>query len=116
MWVPPRVTSALPVPCASTRQGHKRQLEGRYSTVSELDQRFDDPPRSFSPVPIWWWSGEKLDAQLDLGRVRGTAEVHVNGEAVGVRIWSPYTFDVTNHLRPGENELQVWVYNTLGPY
>jgi len=53
---------------------------------------------------------------LDLGRVRGTAEVHVNGEAVGVRIWSPYTFDVTNHLRPGENELQVWVYNTLGPY
>src|SRR5256885_8941204 len=51
MWVPPRVTSGLPVPCASTRQGHKRQLEGRYSTVSELDQRFDDPPRSFSPVP-----------------------------------------------------------------
>jgi hypothetical protein len=53
---------------------------------------------------------------LDLGRVRGTAEVHVNGELVGVRIWSPYTFDLTDHLRPGENDLHISVYNTLGPY
>ena len=53
---------------------------------------------------------------LDLGRVRGTAEVHVNGESVGVRIWSPYVFDLTDHLRPGENELHISVYNTLGPY
>src|SRR5439155_25016567 len=53
---------------------------------------------------------------LDLGRVRGTAEVHVNGEPVGVRIWSPYTLDLTDHLRPGENVLRVSVYNTLGPY
>jgi len=53
---------------------------------------------------------------LDLGHVRGTAEVHVNGELVGVRIWSPYVFDLTDHLRPGENELLVTVYNTLGPY
>ncbi len=53
---------------------------------------------------------------LDLGRVRGTAEVHVNGELIGVRIWSPYVFDLTGHLRPGENELHVTVYNTLGPY
>ena len=30
--------------------------------LADLDKRFDDPPRSFSPVPIWWWSGEKLDA------------------------------------------------------
>src|SRR5260370_20075001 len=53
---------------------------------------------------------------LDLGRVRGTAEVHVNGEIIGVRIWSPYVFDLTDHLHPGENELHVKVYNTLGPY
>jgi hypothetical protein len=53
---------------------------------------------------------------LDLGRVHGTAEVHVNGQPVGVRIWSPYTFDLTDHLRPGENDLHISVYNTLGPY
>jgi hypothetical protein len=53
---------------------------------------------------------------LDLGRVRGTAEVHMNGVLVGVRIWSPYTFDLTDHLCPGENDVQIVVYNTLGPY
>ena len=30
---------------------------------TELEKRFDDPPRSFSPVPIWWWSGERLDPE-----------------------------------------------------
>ncbi len=30
---------------------------------TELEKRFDDPPRGFSPVPIWWWSGERLDPE-----------------------------------------------------
>src|SRR5919202_723955 len=30
---------------------------------TELEKRFDDPPRSFSPAPIWWWSGERLDPE-----------------------------------------------------
>lgn len=53
---------------------------------------------------------------LDLGRVRGTAEAWVNGVQVGVRIWAPYVFDVTGLVRSGENELEVLVMNTLGPY
>ncbi len=53
---------------------------------------------------------------LDLGRVRGTAQVRVNGESSGVRLWSPYTYDLTTQLRDGPNELEVEVYNTLGPY
>ena len=67
-----------------------------------------------------WYVGRQTEPAprtlLDLGRVRGTAEVHVNEELIGVRIWSPYVFDLTDHLRPGENELHVTVYNTLGPY
>jgi hypothetical protein len=120
----------------------------------DLDRRFDDPPRSFSPVPIWWWSGEKLDAQRLLWQLERFAEGGVynllimnlapagplygcdaddppyfsqewwtifrgvckDARALGVRIWSPYTFDLTDHLRPGENALHVSVYNTLGPY
>ena len=57
-----------------------------------------------------------IRTRLDLGRVRGTAEVHLNGKRVGERIWSPYTFDLTDHLRSRENALHVSVYNTLGPY
>jgi hypothetical protein len=60
--------------------------------------------------------GERTRPLLDLGRVRGTAEVLINGALVGVRIWSPYAFDLSGLLSPGENELEVRVFNTLGPY
>lgn len=65
----------------------------------------------------WTGAGERgTRLLLDLGRVRGTAEVLVGGTPVGVRIWSPYTFDLTGHLFPGENDLEVRVFNTAGPY
>lgn len=65
----------------------------------------------------WTATGEEgTRFLLDLGRVRGTAEVLVNGVSTGVRIWSKYTFDLTGHLSPGENDLEVRVFNTLGPY
>lgn len=51
---------------------------------------------------------------LDLGRVRGTAEVTVNGRPCGVRVCSPYTFDV--RLEEGSNVLDILVLGTLGPY
>jgi hypothetical protein len=60
--------------------------------------------------------GEGSRLLLDLGRVRGTAEAVVNGVSTGVRIWSPYTFDLTGHLSSGENDLEVRVFNTVGPY
>jgi hypothetical protein len=53
---------------------------------------------------------------LDLGKVRGTAEVRVNGSVAGVRVLSPYVFDLTDLLTSGENELEVLVLGTLGPY
>ncbi|MBI2941012.1 MAG: hypothetical protein HYY04_11310 [Chloroflexi bacterium] len=73
---------------------------------------------------------------LDLGRVRGTAEVSVNGQPCGVRLWHPYRFDITAALHDGgtaltpspsptgrggsesgrENELEITVFNTLGPH
>jgi hypothetical protein len=65
----------------------------------------------------WRASGsEAARLQLDLGRVRGTAEVLINGTSAGVRIWSPYVFDLTGLLTPGDNDLEVLVFNTLGPY
>ncbi|MFJ2439535.1 hypothetical protein ACIOWG_03525 [Streptomyces sp. NPDC087658] len=52
---------------------------------------------------------------LDLGRVRGTAEVSVDGVAAGVRVCSPYTFDVTD-AGPGAHTVEVTVFGTLAPY
>jgi hypothetical protein len=53
---------------------------------------------------------------LDLGRVRGTAEVTVNGQPCGVRVWSSYRFDITAAAQPGQNTVEVLVCNTLAPY
>lgn len=53
---------------------------------------------------------------LDLGLVRGTAELRVNGRAAGCRIWSPYRFDVSGLFDVDENVVEVDVYNTLAPY
>ena len=54
--------------------------------------------------------------ELDLGRVRGCADVSVNGKACGVRIWHPYRFDITKAVQEGENTIEMRVYNTLGPH
>ncbi|MGW0480633.1 hypothetical protein [Nonomuraea sp. NPDC003214] len=59
-------------------------------------------------------TGSAGPARLDLGRVRGTAEVTVNGRPCGVRVCSPYTFDVA--LDEGDNTLEILVLGTLGPY
>jgi len=50
--------------------------------------------------------------RLDLGSVRFYAEVWVNGRCAGTRIWEPYTVDITDSLRPGDNEIVVVVANT----
>ncbi|ADB35644.1 hypothetical protein Kfla_6652 [Kribbella flavida DSM 17836] len=53
--------------------------------------------------------------QLDLGRVRGTAEVLVDGQSVGLRFCSPYVFDLGGPPA-GEHTLDVEVFGTLAPY
>jgi hypothetical protein len=50
---------------------------------------------------------------LDLGFVRGTAELLVDGESVGVRVCSPYRFEFA--AAPG-SMMEVLVMNTLGPH
>ena len=50
---------------------------------------------------------------LDLGYVDSTAELRLNGEKLGTRICPPYLFDISGHVRDGENELEVIVSNTL---
>ena len=40
--------------------GHKRLMSD--VDFKTLIAEFVAPPREFSPAPIWWWSGEKLEA------------------------------------------------------
>jgi hypothetical protein len=53
---------------------------------------------------------------LDLGDVRGTADVRVNGTLAARLVWGPWRAELTDHLRPGENEIEVVVRGTLAGY
>jgi hypothetical protein len=59
---------------------------------------------------------EDAHVRLDLGEVRGTAEVLVDGESAGVRVCSPYAFDLTGRIPRAGATLEVLVLNTLGPH
>jgi len=50
---------------------------------------------------------------LDLGKVCHAAEVWVNGQPCGARLWGPYVFDIGKAMRPGNNEIRVRVANLV---
>jgi hypothetical protein len=51
---------------------------------------------------------------LDLGRVVASAELHINGKPSIVKSVPPWKFDLTGKLQPGNNRIEILVYNTLG--
>ncbi|MBN1880701.1 MAG: hypothetical protein JW885_00895 [Deltaproteobacteria bacterium] len=51
-------------------------------------------------------------AVLHMEDVRETVEITVNGESAGVRLWPPYSMDVTKFLKTGENSITLSVSNT----
>ncbi len=50
---------------------------------------------------------------LDLGKVVATAEVRVNNELAGLRVAPPWRVDISKQVKPGENRIEVLVFNTL---
>jgi len=51
---------------------------------------------------------------IDLGKLVASAEVFINGKSVGTKLTSPWKFDLTGKLKPGENRIEILVYNTMG--
>jgi len=50
---------------------------------------------------------------LDLGEVDATCELAVNGKKVDVLLTKPYSADITEWLKPGDNLVEVLVYSSL---
>lgn len=63
---------------------------------------------------MWQASGGRT--LLTCTHVRGSVDVSVNGIAVGVRLWSPYQFDITDALQQGTNTIRITVTGTLAAY
>ncbi|MBN2292902.1 MAG: hypothetical protein JXM70_10785 [Pirellulales bacterium] len=51
--------------------------------------------------------------ELDLGKVCWCAEVWLNGQLLGTRIWPPYKLDITQKAKQGENRIDIVVSNLL---
>jgi hypothetical protein len=74
---------------------------GRYRTTFEVPIDFAEP---------------EMEVTLDLGKVGDVAEVSVNDHPVGVAWMQPYTINVTSAIKPGLNQLEILVTNTLINY
>jgi hypothetical protein len=61
--------------------------------------------------------GEELSGttsvMLDLGEVHEIAKVYINNREAGIKMWSPYIFDITGLVKKGINTLQVEVTNSI---
>ncbi len=58
------------------------------------------------------FAGIDGDAVLDLGDVRHTCEVILNGKSLGVKIMKPYCFEIKKEMLRDLNELEIMVTNT----
>lgn len=74
-----------------------------YSGISHFEQQFNV-------------SSERLKKSrkitLDLGQVYDTANVFINGKAVGTAWIYPFTLEVTEYLKPGLNDIRIEVANS----
>jgi alpha-L-rhamnosidase/F5/8 type C domain len=57
----------------------------------------------------WFRTGKNI--MLNLGTVKDSAQVFVNGNSLGILWKAPYEVEVTGALKPGRNSLQVQITN-----
>jgi hypothetical protein len=90
-------TSVPEIPSATTCKG-----TGRYATTVRLDKK------QLKQKSVHWI--------LDLGDVRESARVYVNGREVATLFAVPYRTDITPYLKSGENHIEVDVTGLAANY
>jgi hypothetical protein len=83
-------------PAPWTAQGYP------YLSARATYRRSFDLPERFAECRVF----------LETPMIDDTLLVSMNGVEVGVRLWEPYEIEVTDHLLPGENVLELTVANT----
>jgi hypothetical protein len=68
----------------------------------------------------WYRRTVTLDAErtkgriiLHLGGVASSAEVHINGRLADILVSPPWQVDISTLVKPGDNRIEILVYNTL---
>ncbi|MFH0797151.1 MAG: glycosyl hydrolase [Candidatus Omnitrophota bacterium] len=58
-------------------------------------------------------AGKEKEVILEVEKARDVVEVYINNHPAGVRLWTPYRFDISGKLRKGTNQIQIKITNTL---
>ena len=98
-WGAPR---AVTLPALTSWSDNANSGVKYFSGTATYEKRLHAPRTWFKP-------GTRM--VLDLGEVKEVAEVLVNGRSAGVAWKPPYTVDITDALRPGDNRLEIKVAN-----
>lgn len=80
----------------------KREGQEHYSGTLVYERSFE-----LADASVW------ASIQLDLGEVHEHVRLWINGNEVGVLMWSPYVFEIGAAVKSGANLLRVAVTNTL---
>jgi hypothetical protein len=103
-----------------TKQGIKRlnNVRDKYIEIPNLNaskgtaKNFSGTVSFISEIVV----NSKVKANkyyIDFGLADNFIELWVNGKKIGVRIWRPYIFDITDKIKSGRNTIKVLVTNTL---
>ena len=103
------------------RKAHQPEFEGQILVPFPVESALSGVKRSLKPderlwyrrrfsVPEDWFDKRVL---LHFGAVDWEASVWVNGEAAGTHQggYLPFYFDITQYIQPGENQLEVAVWD-----
>jgi hypothetical protein len=89
-------------------------------TLISLHQANEFGAKYFSGTASWQHSFKLTPKDLfgnhlilDLGQVAVMAEIYVNGKSAGMCWKPPFRLEITNLLRPGDNQLDIRVTNLL---
>jgi hypothetical protein len=80
----------------------------------------DIPERASFAGSVIYRNSFKLDKQgkryLNLGKVYGLSELTVNGKLCDVKWYGRRIFDISDHLKPGINDIEIKVVTSMGNY
>lgn len=62
---------------------------------------------------FWLEKGDVAGVMLELGNACELVRLYVNNAVAGVKMWAPYTFDITEYVKQGDNSVRVEVTNSI---
>jgi hypothetical protein len=85
-------------------------IEGPWKSAKQDEKGHSVLQETTFALPAAFGKGQRV--MLDLGQVHVMAKVKLNGKVYDTLWMPPFTLDVTDSVKPGENRLQVQVTST----